>query len=149
MLKARVETVGTDMNNNSPVVILANEEDGGILPMRIGLREAQAIILMLESKRLPRPISYDLMKNILTIMEISVRKIEVTKIEEGTFYAEIELIQDGEHKIVDSRPSDAINLALRMDAPIYIAESLADEAFVYADPYEFVEPYQIKDENQD
>lgn len=149
MLKARVETVGTGVENNSPIVILANEEGGGILPIQIGLREAQGIILVLENKELPRPMTYDLMKNIFMEMNITLNKVIVTRIEQGTFFADIELEQDGETRIIDSRPSDAINLALRTDTPIYIAESLADEAFIYGDPYEFVEPYQVKGDSED
>ena len=130
MLKARVVRVGVNEKTNTPVLILIVDEVSGILPISIGKREAKAIVLALQKVELSRPISYDLMKSILDELEISLEQIRITALKSGTYYAELDLTSGEQKLIIDSRPSDAIALALRMNAPIYIEESVVKEAVV-------------------
>jgi bifunctional DNase/RNase len=113
----------------TPVVIL--RETGGqrrLLPIFIGGPEAQAIALSMQNIETPRPMSHDLMKNLLTEVGAQVERITVTELREGTFFAEIVLSAQGEVHTVSSRPSDAIALAIRVGSPIFAEEEVLDEA---------------------
>ena len=104
-----------------------------MLPIRIGLFEAQAIYFKLTGQPFPRPITYDLMKFILESLDASVSRIVVTELKDGTFFAQIDIkSSDGEDLKIDSRPSDAIALALRTASPIYVESAVLDEAGVSA-----------------
>ncbi|MFO7279469.1 MAG: bifunctional nuclease family protein [Thermoanaerobacterales bacterium] len=113
----------------TPVVIL-RETTGQrrILPIFIGTPEAQAIALSLQKIETPRPMTHDLMKNLLEEIGARVERITVTALRDGTFYAEIALSAHGEIRTVSSRPSDAIALAIRIGSPIYAEEEVLDEA---------------------
>ncbi|MGQ9617896.1 MAG: bifunctional nuclease family protein [Candidatus Aminicenantia bacterium] len=117
-----------DPVNNMPVVILSNIEGTKVLPIWIGVFEANAISLKLERIETPRPMTHDLVKNLLTSLDVKVNKVVVCDIKENTFYALIYLEKDGEIIKIDSRPSDAIALALRIDSPIYVEESVLTKA---------------------
>jgi bifunctional DNase/RNase len=116
------------LSNVGFVVLLKSDEDKRTLPIFIGTAEAQAIALHVSEVKMPRPLTHDLMKNILEHIEIGFKRIEVCDLREGTFIARIVLTQNGDETFVDSRPSDAIALALRFDAPIFVAEEVMDEA---------------------
>jgi bifunctional DNase/RNase len=94
----------------------------------VGLYEANAIALQLEKISTPRPMTHDLLKNLMVQVRATVEKVEITELKENTFYALIHLQQDGKALTVDARPSDAIALALRMDAPIFVAEDVISKA---------------------
>ena len=146
MIRAEVEMVGTSMNNNAPVVILkGKDENKGILPIGIGLMEAYAIHLGLDNKETPRPLTHELLSNILTNFEIEVVQVEVTALKNQTFYGAIKLKQSEETKVIDSRSSDAIALALRKDVPIFIEEEVAEESFVYGDAHEYVDQLNFEE----
>ena len=115
--------------NRTPVVIL-RESSGQrrLLPIFIGAAEAQAINLSLKNIETPRPMTHDLMKNLLDEVGARVERITVTALRDGTFYAEIVLNAQGEVRTVSSRPSDAIALAVRLGSPIYAEEDVLDEA---------------------
>jgi uncharacterized protein len=115
--------------NRTPVVIL-RESSGQrrLLPIFIGAAEAQAINLSLKNIETPRPMTHDLMKNLLDEVGARVERITVTALRDGTFYAEIVLNAQGEVRTVSSRPSDAIALAVRIGSPIYAEEDVLDEA---------------------
>jgi uncharacterized protein len=115
--------------NRTPVVIL-RESTGQrrLLPIFIGAAEAQAINLSLKNIETPRPMTHDLMKNLLDEVGARVERITVTALRDGTFYAEIALNAQGEVRTVSSRPSDAIALAVRIGSPIYAEEDVLDEA---------------------
>jgi uncharacterized protein len=115
--------------NRTPVVIL-RESTGQrrLLPIFIGAAEAQAINLSLKNIETPRPMTHDLMKNLLDEVGARVERITVTALRDGTFYAEIVLNAQGEVRTVSSRPSDAIALAVRIGSPIYAEEDVLDEA---------------------
>jgi uncharacterized protein len=113
----------------TPVVIL--REVAGqrrVLPIFIGVPEAQAIALTMQNIETPRPMTHDLMKNLLDEVGAQVERITVTELREGTFFAEIILSSQGEVRTVSSRPSDAIALAIRIGSPIYAEEDVLEEA---------------------
>jgi bifunctional DNase/RNase len=113
-----------DPLTNSPIVILQSMEKNTLLPIWVGIFEANAIALQIERIDTPRPLTHDLIKNILQQLDASVDKIVVTDLQENTFYAVIHLRLNGDRITIDSRPSDAIALALRTDAPIYVTEEV-------------------------
>jgi bifunctional DNase/RNase len=113
----------------TPVVIL-REMSGQrrLLPIFIGVPEAQAIALSMQNIETPRPMTHDLLKNVLDELGAQVERIVVTELREGTFFAEIVVNSQGEVRSVSSRPSDAIALAVRIGSPIFAAEDVLDEA---------------------
>jgi hypothetical protein len=117
-----------DPLTNSPIVILQSVEKNTLLPIWVGIFEANAIALQIERIDTPRPLTHDLIKNILLQLDANVDKIVVTDLQENTFYAVIHLRMNGDRITIDSRPSDAIALALRTDAPIYVTEEVINNS---------------------
>jgi len=109
-----------DPVTNSPIVILKDVAGDTVLPIWVGVYEANAIALEMEKVSTPRPMTHDLIKNVLTGLETQVHKVVVTELREDTFYAVIWLERGGEVVSIDSRPSDALALALRVDCPIFV-----------------------------
>ena len=105
-----------------PIVILKDVSGDSVLPIWVGPFEANAIALEIEKVSTPRPMTHDLIKNVLTGLEAQVHKVVVTELREDTFYAVIWLERSGEIVSIDSRPSDALALALRVDCPIFVDE---------------------------
>ena len=117
-----------DPITNMPIVILRDKDGQKVLPIWVGIFEANAIALQIENVATPRPMTHDLLRNIIQDLKASVQKIVVCDLQENTFYALIYLLLNGEVVAVDARPSDAIALALRTRAPIYVEESVIDSA---------------------
>jgi hypothetical protein len=113
-----------DPVTNMPIVILKESETETVLPIWVGVYEANAIALEIEKVSTPRPMTHDLLKNLLVGLEATVRKVVVTELRDDTFYAVIWLDRNGEIISIDSRPSDALALALRMDCPIYVEDEV-------------------------
>ena len=113
-----------DPITNMPIVILRDGEGQRILPIWVGVFEANAIALQIENVQTPRPMTHDLLKNVIQDLSAQVDRIVVTELKENTFYAVIHLRAVGQAVIVDARPSDAIALALRSGAPIYVEETV-------------------------
>jgi bifunctional DNase/RNase len=111
-----------DPVTNTPIVILKDVGGDSVLPIWVGVPEANAIQLEMEKVSTPRPMTHDLIKNVLTGLETQVHKVVVTELREDTFYAVIWLERAGEVVSIDSRPSDALALALRVDCPIFVEE---------------------------
>lgn len=129
MLKEmRVAGITVDPFTNTPIVILKDLEDNDALPIWIGLLEASSIATAIENIQTPRPMTHDLLKNILDKLKAEVVKIEVNDLKENTFYAVLHLKAKGEKFTIDSRPSDAIAIALRTGAPIFVEESVIKRA---------------------
>ncbi len=128
MLEMKVKGLALDPSTNMPIVILKDLEEERALPIWVGIFEANAIALEMESVPTPRPMTHDLIKNILEETEATVLRIVVNDLKDNTFYAEIYLSLNGNEVAIDSRPSDAIALALRVDAPIYVAKNVLEEA---------------------
>jgi bifunctional DNase/RNase len=127
-VEMKVKGLALDPLSNLPIIILRDEDDKRSLPIWIGIYEANAIALELEKIETPRPMTHDLIKNILETIEARVLKVMVTDLKENTFYAVLHLQAGGTEYTVDSRPSDAIALALRVGAPIYVEEDVVRKA---------------------
>ncbi|KYH31108.1 bifunctional nuclease family protein [Neomoorella mulderi] len=109
----------------SPVVLLSDQEGTQVLPIWVGPFEAQAIALALQGILTPRPLTHDLLRSLCENLGVEVKKVLVQDIRDGTYYAELYLRQGDKEIVVDARPSDAIALALRTNAPLYITEKVA------------------------
>ena len=133
-----------DPLTNSPIVILQSVEKNTLLPIWVGIFEANAIALQIERIDTPRPLTHDLIKNILMQLDANVDKIVVTDLQGNTFYAVIHLRMNGDHITIDSRPSDAIALALRTDAPIYVTEEVIKNSRNISLEKENLDPEDIK-----
>ena len=120
----KVSGLTVDPYTNTPIVLLKDLEEKEVVPIWIGFFEASAIATQLEKVQLSRPMTHDLMKNLLDTLGVTVIKVEVTDLRENTFFAVIHLDMDGTHFAIDARPSDAIALALRTDVPIYVHEEV-------------------------
>jgi len=120
----RVSEVALDPSTLSPIILLQDISSDTYLPIFIGSSEALSIASQLENVSFPRPMTHDLMKNILRAAHISVKRVIVTELIEQTFYAVIILKYRGRELVIDSRPSDAIALAVRVDAPIFVSSQL-------------------------
>ena len=130
MIEMQLEGVRVELPTNQPIVLLREREGERYLPIWIGASEAAAIALSLQGVQTPRPMTHDLMKNILEDLSVAVEKIVVTELRDATFYATIELQRNGDHYEVSSRPSDAIALAVRLAVPIFASEDVLDEAAI-------------------
>ena len=113
-----------DPVTNTPIVILKDVAGDTVLPIWVGVYEANAIALEMEKVSTPRPMTHDLIKNVLTGLETQVHKVVVTELREDTFYAVIWLERSGDVISIDSRPSDALALALRVDCPIFVDDDV-------------------------
>jgi len=128
LIEVKVEAVLIDSSSNSPVVLLRELDGARVLPVFIGPLEASAIAYVLEGTQFSRPLTLDLMKLIVNGLKGAVRRVIVTRIEQDTFYAEIVVEQDGKVIAFDARPSDSVGLALRTQAPIYVADEVMEKA---------------------
>lgn len=128
MLQMKVSGIALDPFTNSPIVILKDELDEKTLPIWIGFMEASSIAMELEKTPRLRPITHDLVKNLLEKLSYSVTKIEVTDLRDDTFYARIYLEKENEEHSLDSRPSDAIAIALRTGSPIFVNEEVIEKS---------------------
>ena len=122
--------VSFDLVGKQPIVLLKTAEGNKFLPIWIGHPEAAAILMKLQNASTPRPMTHDLVTEILGQLNAEVVRITVTELRENTFFAQITVQQDGSEVEIDSRPSDAIALAIRSDAPIYAAESVIEESAI-------------------
>jgi uncharacterized protein len=127
-VEMKVRGLALDPVSNMPIIILRDEEEKRSLPIWVGIFEANAIALELEKIPTPRPMTHDLIKNILESVEAKVEKIVVNDLRDNTFFALIHLRMGDEEITVDSRPSDAIALALRVGAPIFVDEDVVRRA---------------------
>jgi uncharacterized protein len=122
--------VSFDLVGKQPIVLLKTAEGNKFLPIWIGHPEAAAILMRLQGASTPRPMTHDLVTDILGQLEAQVVRIAVTELRENTFYAEITVRQNGAEIQIDSRPSDAIALALRAEAPIFVADDVIEESAI-------------------
>jgi uncharacterized protein len=117
-----------DPVSNTPVVLLKDIGSDAVLPIWVGVYEANAIAIEIEKSTTPRPMTHDLIKNVLTGLDAQVHKIVVTELKDDTFYAVIWLEREGQIISIDSRPSDALALALRVDCPIFVDDEVLKTA---------------------
>jgi len=117
-----------DPITNNPIVVLRDLQDQRALPIWVGVCEASAIALQVENVTTPRPMTHDLLRNVINDLKARVDRVVVTELKDSTFYAVIMLEVQGEMVAVDARPSDAIALALRAKAPIFVEEAVLESA---------------------
>ncbi len=123
-VEMKIRGLMMDPVTNMPIVILKDTASDAVLPIWVGIYEANAIALEIEKHPTPRPMTHDLIKNLLMGLDTQVHKVVVSELREDTFYAVIWLEKDGHIISVDSRPSDALALALRVDCPIFVDEQV-------------------------
>jgi uncharacterized protein len=121
-VEMKIRGLMMDPVTNMPIVILKDVGSDTVLPIWVGVYEANAIAVEIEKVTMPRPMTHDLIKNVLVGLESQVHKVVVTELREDTFYAVIWLEREGHVVSIDSRPSDALALALRVDCPIFVEE---------------------------
>lgn len=123
-----VKALIVDPIANMPVVILRDADDKNFLPIWVGVFEANAIALQLEGIQTPRPMTHDLLKQTIAGLGGTVERIVITKLQENTFYAEVHILIAGRPVVIDSRPSDAIALALRTSSPVFVEEAVLEKS---------------------
>lgn len=128
MIGMTVRGIALDPITNMPIIILKDQDEKRALPIWVGIFEANAIALELEKIATPRPMTHDLIKNILDGVGASVQQIVINDLKENTFFAVIEVNYNGNVVNIDSRPSDAIALALRLNAPIFVTDKVVSKA---------------------
>ncbi len=130
MIEMKVKYIAIEQETKSPVMVLTDAEEKRFLPIWIGPFEAQSIAQVLEGVSSPRPMTHDLIRNIIEQFGSKVRRIVVNDIQDQTFYARIILENEGRETEIDARPSDSVAIALRFKAPIFVAEGVIQSASV-------------------
>jgi bifunctional DNase/RNase len=128
LVRMSVKGLMLDPISNSPIVVLKDDEEKTMLPIWVGVFEANAIALKLESFDTPRPLTHDLFHNVLDTLGLRIVRVVVNELRDSTFFARIFLATEGREVEIDARPSDAIALALRAEAPIFVDQSVLDQA---------------------
>jgi len=137
MIEMKVNGLAIDSASKMPVVILTDNEEKRFLPIWIGVYEADAILVALEDIKVPRPMTHDLIRNLLETLQVDVDRVVIHDIKNNTFFAKIHLLKDGAEFEIDSRPSDAVALALRLGSSIFVSENVIMEATIMdKDKYE-------------
>jgi bifunctional DNase/RNase len=142
----RVFGLTLDPMTGIPIVILKDLQDQSAIPIWIGLCEASAIATEMEKVKLPRPMTHDLIKNILRLLQAKLVKVEIHDLQDSTFFAAIFFQRDGQIFSLDARPSDAIALALRSDAPIFVAEEVIEKTLFVDYKINLLEKNQLTEE---
>jgi bifunctional DNase/RNase len=132
-LEMKIKGLMIDPVSNMPIIILKDDSGEEVLPIWVGIFEANAIAMQMENIISPRPMTHDLLKNVIEGLQARIRKIEITDLRDNTFFAVISLDRNGESLSIDSRPSDAMALALRVGAPIYVQRTVLDKSSNSAD----------------
>jgi uncharacterized protein len=127
-IEMSIKGLMVDPITNTPIVILRDKDGQRVLPIWVGIFEANAIALQIENVTTPRPMTHDLLRNVIQDLKATVQKIVVCDLQENTFYALIYLSLNGDTLTIDARPSDAIALALRTRAPIFVEDTVIDNA---------------------
>ncbi len=133
MREMQIYGVSFDMVGKQPIVLLKTVDDNRFLPIWIGHPEAAAILMKLQGADTPRPMTHDLMVDILDQVESKCERISITELRDNTFYASITLSANGSEVEIDSRPSDALAMAVRLGVPIFVAEEVIDESSIEFD----------------
>lgn len=134
MIKMKVKIVGMDQNTMIPVVVITDPEEKGFIPILIGHAEAAAILSELEGTRPQRPMTHDLLKNTLDALDAKVDRVVICDLKDETYFARIVVSTPDGEKELDARPSDAIALALRAQADVYVSEEVAARALISNKP---------------
>src|SRR5467141_4425567 len=143
-VEMKIRGLMMDPVTNTPIVILKDSSSDTVLPIWVGIYEASAIQLEIEKVSTPRPMTHDLIKNVLAGLDAHVHKIVVTELKEDTFYAVIWMEREGHIISVDSRPSDALALALRVDCPIFVEDEVLKNSKQAANPVPAVNSEELR-----
>jgi uncharacterized protein len=143
-VEMKIRGLMMDPVTNMPIVILKDIGSDTVLPIWVGVYEANAIALEIEKVTTPRPMTHDLIKNVLVGLESQVRKVVVTELRDDTFFAVIWVERDGRIISIDSRPSDALALALRVDCPIFVEDEVLKSSKVAANNSERLTPDDLR-----
>ncbi len=135
MIRLLIKGIAYDMNSN-PIVLLTDEAEDKVLPIWIGILEAHSIALAIEGVPIQRPMTHDLISNILSRLDVSVASVVINDLKDNTFHAELHLNTPQGEIVLDSRPSDAIALALRSSAPVFLNEKLCTNMFKIKDLFD-------------
>jgi bifunctional DNase/RNase len=127
MIEVTVSRLGLDSSTNSYVVVLQERDGTRLLPIWIGQPEAESIVMHMHNVQRSRPLTHDLVRSLIVGMGAQLRRVQITRVENRTYYAELHVQRGTELLQIDARPSDSIAVALRLSAPIYAAESLLME----------------------
>ena len=143
-VEMKIRGLMVDPSTQQPIVILKDAKGDMVLPIWVGLFEASAIALEVEKATTPRPMTHDLLRNLIHGLNARVDRVVVSELRDDTFFAVIWLEQDGEMVTIDARPSDALALALRSDCPIFVDESVLRTAKVIPSPADQATPEDLK-----
>ena len=145
MVRVLLRAVRVDLQSNTPVLLLQETEgEGRTLPIFIGSPEATAIAYALQGVEMPRPLTHDLMKDMLGALDIRVDRVIITELRASTYFAELHLVRGQERTVVSSRPSDAVAVAVRTGSPLFVADDLMDaEGILLA-----IEPSEDDDDDE-
>jgi bifunctional DNase/RNase len=124
MIEVTVSRLGLDSSTNSYVVVLQERDGARLLPIWIGQPEAESIVMHMHNVKRARPLTHDLVRSLIVGMGAQLRRVQITRVEKSTYYAELHIQRGSELVQIDARPSDSIAVALRLSAPIFAAESL-------------------------
>ena len=128
LIEMQIKGLMMDPVTGVPIVILRNADNQRVLPIWVGPGEANAIALQIENVTPPRPMTHDLLKNLLTEFDARVQRVVITALRGNTFYAYLDIERQGTRVLVDARPSDALAVALRSRAPVFVDEAVLDQA---------------------
>jgi len=143
-IEVQIRGLMMDPVTNMPIVILKDVESEMVLPIWVGIFEANAIAIELEKTATPRPMTHDLLRNLARGLNATVNKVVVSELKDDTFYAVIWMEQEGETVAIDARPSDAIALALRFDCPIYVNRDVLASSRVAANGTQNINPDELR-----
>ena len=127
-IEMTIKGLMVDPITNTPIVILRDDDGQRVLPIWVGINEANAIAIQIENVAMPRPMTHDLLRNVISDLKATVDRIVVCDVQDTTYFALIYLTRNGESLAIDARPSDAIALALRTRAPIFVEETVIEHA---------------------
>jgi bifunctional DNase/RNase len=128
LIEMQIKGLMMDPVTGVPIVILRNADNQRVLPIWVGPVEANAIALQIENVTPPRPMTHDLLKNLLTEFDARVQRVVITALRGNTFYAYLDIDRQGTRVLIDARPSDALAVALRSRAPVFVDEAVLDQA---------------------
>ena len=132
-VEMKIKGLMIDPVSNMPIIILRKPDGDGVLPIWVGIFEANAIAMQIEKIQSPRPMTHDLVCSVISDLGASVEKIVITDLKDNTFFAAIHLVRDAHHFVIDARPSDAMAIALRVNAPILVEESVLERSAMSGD----------------
>jgi hypothetical protein len=143
-VEMKIKGLMIDPVSNMPIIILRKADGDLVLPIWVGIFEANAIAMQIEKIQSPRPMTHDLLCNVISDLHATVEKVVITDLRDNTFFATIHLVRDSERFAVDARPSDAMAIALRVNAPILVEESVIERSSVSGEDREVDETERLR-----